>query len=223
MGSGANHGLLAAPLLAEHAPPAVVAADPPRRPVREHQTCLAGLIGQEPVTELRVIAMSVEHGGSQYAGAPVIIRRELNQAVFKRFWLIDDEIAGASFTTLIERLKTATVSDIQKPESAPEKRKNLCPEDTGSNEPLLVVLERAWSNLSTRSAVPPPEIEDEPAPVEPGRRTRVTPQLRADVVRRYQGGEPSRVVAEELRICKATVLKVLRAEGVELKPVGVRY
>jgi len=51
----------------------------------------------------------------------------------------------------------------------------------------------------------------------------MTPQLRADVVRRYQAGEPSRVVAEELGIGKATVLKVLRSEGIQLKPMGARY
>lgn len=51
----------------------------------------------------------------------------------------------------------------------------------------------------------------------------MTPQLRAEVVRRYRAGEPSRIVSEELGLGKATVLKVLRAEGVPLKPVGARY
>ena len=94
--------------------------------------------------------------------------------------------------------------------------------DTGSHEPPLVVLERAWSNLAARSAVPP-DLDDEPASPELRRRTRVTPQLRAEVVRRYQARESSRVVADELGLSKATVLKILRADGVEAKPVGARY
>ena len=87
----------------------------------------------------------------------------------------------------------------------------------------VVVLERAWSNLSVQSAMPPPDQSDKTISAGPGWRTRVTPQLRAEVVRRYQAGESSRIVAEELGIGKATVLKLLRLEGVQLKPVGARY
>lgn len=68
-----------------------------------------------------------------------------------------------------------------------------------------------------------PNSEGEPVPAPPRRRTRVTPPLRAEVVRRYLAGEPSRVVAEELGIGKATVLKALKIEGVAVRPVGVRY
>lgn len=88
---------------------------------------------------------------------------------------------------------------------------------------MFVVLERAWSNLAVRSAVPAPTSDQDPGPAMPRGRTRVTPQLRAEVVRLYQAGAPSRVVAEELGIGKATVLKVLRSEDVTLRPVGVRY
>jgi FixJ family two-component response regulator len=87
----------------------------------------------------------------------------------------------------------------------------------------FVVLERAWSNFAARSAVLLPDSDDQPALTGPRRRTRMTPQLRAEVVRRYQAGEPSRVVAEDLGIAKATVLKLLRSEGVPLKSVGARY
>jgi hypothetical protein len=87
----------------------------------------------------------------------------------------------------------------------------------------FLVLERAWSNLIVRSAVPTPPPDDELPSTDPRRRTRVTPQLRAEIVRRYQAGEPSRLVAEELEIGKATVLKVLKSAGVKLKPTGGHY
>jgi hypothetical protein len=87
----------------------------------------------------------------------------------------------------------------------------------------VVALERAWSNLSARFAVPTSNLDDKATSPQPGRRTRVTSRLRAEVVRRYEAGAPSREVAEELGIGKATVLKVLRTEGVQLKPMGARY
>ena len=46
--------------LAECAPPAVVSTDPPRSPIRHRLANLAGLVGQQPVSELRVIPVGVE-------------------------------------------------------------------------------------------------------------------------------------------------------------------
>ena len=104
-----------------------------------HQALDGSRIQRQQLEETLDRALQLlEHGGSQYAGAPGIIRRELNQAVFERFWLIDDEIASARFTTLFQRLQTTTDTDVDKTSPVPEKRKNLCLEDTGSNEPLLV-------------------------------------------------------------------------------------
>lgn len=51
----------------------------------------------------------------------------------------------------------------------------------------------------------------------------MTITLRADVVRRYAAGQTSQLIAEELHIGKTTVLKILRAVNVEVRPVGVRY
>lgn len=48
-------GLLTAPT-----EPAVGGADPPRSPLRHHLACGDGLIGQEPVAELRIIAVRVK-------------------------------------------------------------------------------------------------------------------------------------------------------------------
>lgn len=47
-------------LLPERAPPAVVAADPPRGSVRHHLACVAGFINEEPIPELRVVAVRIE-------------------------------------------------------------------------------------------------------------------------------------------------------------------
>ena len=50
------------------------------------------------------------------------------------------------------------------------------------------------------------------------RRTRVTPELRTEVVARYQRGKTSREVAEACSLAKSTVLTILKLEGVEVRP-----
>lgn len=55
------------------------------------------------------------------------------------------------------------------------------------------------------------------------RRTRVTARLRAEMIERYQAGETSRMVAEGTGTSKATVLKILREAGVELRPTGAHH
>lgn len=54
-------------------------------------------------------------------------------------------------------------------------------------------------------------------------RSRITRLLRDDVVRLYLSGLTSRAVAEETKIGKTTVLKILKQEGVEVRPLGVHY
>ena len=78
----------------------------------------------------------LEHGGRHYAIAPTAVRRELNQAVFDRFWLIDDEIGDAKFSELFDQLHAP--QDATRDKDALNKRKNRRPEDTGSDEPPLV-------------------------------------------------------------------------------------
>jgi hypothetical protein len=51
----------------------------------------------------------------------------------------------------------------------------------------------------------------------------VTSALRAEVVDRYARGESSAEVAESCGIAKSTVLKILRAEGIEVRQWGRRY
>lgn len=167
----------------------------------------------------------LEHAGENYAAAPGVVRRQLNQAVFERLWLADDDVRGANFAELFARLREGERKPIQ-PAALPksDKRKNLRPQDAGSNEPLLVALERAWSNL-TKFAEPAPDANRDvtaAVPV-PHRRVRVTPALAAEIERRYRAGKTSRAVADGLGISKSTVLKTLRARQVCLRPVGVRY
>ncbi|MET8354137.1 hypothetical protein [Micromonospora sp. NPDC005206] len=60
---------LAAPLaLAEGTPPAIIRADLPRGALSHHLSGGAGLIDQEPVPELRVIAMGVHQGVRAVSG-----------------------------------------------------------------------------------------------------------------------------------------------------------
>jgi hypothetical protein len=59
---GGRPGLLAVPrpLLAEHAPPPVVPADPPHPLATAAQTGPGGLVGQEPMPGLQVVVVGVE-------------------------------------------------------------------------------------------------------------------------------------------------------------------
>jgi DNA invertase Pin-like site-specific DNA recombinase len=54
-------------------------------------------------------------------------------------------------------------------------------------------------------------------------RRRITAQLRADVVAAYESGKTSRQVAEELELGRTTVLKILKAVGVIVRPQGRKY
>jgi hypothetical protein len=70
MGWGARLGSLRGLGFAEHRPPAVVTTDPPHDPVRHVRvTTEADLIGEEPIPELGVIAMRVEHALARYASS----------------------------------------------------------------------------------------------------------------------------------------------------------
>ncbi|MFY2787087.1 helix-turn-helix domain-containing protein [Rhodococcus sp. MALMAid1271] len=57
----------------------------------------------------------------------------------------------------------------------------------------------------------------------PRTRTRLTERLKDRVVELYETGSTSRMVAEEVGIGKATVLKVLREREVTVRPWGGRY
>jgi len=54
-------------------------------------------------------------------------------------------------------------------------------------------------------------------------RRRITDRLRAEVVAAYESGQTSRQVAEELDLGRTTVLKILKAAGVEVRAQGRKY
>lgn len=90
----------------------------------------------------------------------------------------------------------------------------------------VVVLSDLYLNVAR---IPAEQIDVMEAPessryvASPGpRRTRVTADLRAEVMAQYQRGRTSRQVADGLAIAKSTVLQILRSEGVEVRPWGVR-
>ncbi len=57
----------------------------------------------------------------------------------------------------------------------------------------------------------------------PARRRRITASLRADVVEHYMNEMTSRQVAVALGLGRTTVLEVLKAAGVEVRPQGRKY
>ena len=73
--------LLAVPaaLLSERAPPAVVAADPPRRPISHRLSGVASFIGQQPMPEFRVILVSIEQRVGAIRLHPISVRDRLLQ------------------------------------------------------------------------------------------------------------------------------------------------
>ena len=57
----------------------------------------------------------------------------------------------------------------------------------------------------------------------PRQRQRITERLRAEVIEAYEFGQTSREVAETFAIGRATVLKILKAVGVTVRPQGRKY
>jgi hypothetical protein len=46
----------------------------------------------------------LDNAQAQYRSVPSTVRRQMNQAVFTRLWLVEDEIAGADLTAAYRRL-----------------------------------------------------------------------------------------------------------------------
>lgn len=90
---------------------------------------------------------------------------------------------------------------------------------------FLVVLSRFWSNHSSA------EVRDAGSSILRTRfsgqrhnvRIRRTAKINAEVVSRYQGGQSTRTIAAQLGMCKATVLQILKAQDVMIRPVGRHY
>jgi hypothetical protein len=94
-----------------------------------------------------------------------------------------------------------------------------------SCDTTLVALERFWSNTLFA------DVQDD-ATVINGRmrvrspvpqRRRITARLRTDVIEHYERGMSSRRVAASLGLGRTTVLEILKAAGVRIRPQGSQY
>jgi hypothetical protein len=57
----------------------------------------------------------------------------------------------------------------------------------------------------------------------PRQRRQITAALRSAVVEAYESGQTSRQVAEEWELGRTTVLNILKAAGVTVRPQGSKY
>ena len=161
-------------------------------------------------------------------------QRLMIQAVFERLYIVDDEIVGDKLTELFDRLlapnlkasldaETAVIGTPEAPERGkpPEisKSSNLHPRFKGASSSQFspntllthVQDDASVTNQSSRFVSPPLQ------------RRRITARLRATVVEIYASGKTSRQVAEELGLGRTTVLQILKAAGVTVRPQGRKY
>lgn len=85
----------------------------------------------------------------------------------------------------------------------------------------LVALGRFCPNTLVTHAQDGAHLIERPAFVSPPRqRLRITAQLRTAVVEAYESGKTGRQVAGELALGRTTVVKILKAAGVAVRPHG---
>jgi hypothetical protein len=112
------------------------------------------------------------------------------------------------------------LSNIQK--SVPKRHENG-PRRVLRGPFCLVALERVCSNTLLTLAQDDAHVIERPSFASPPRqRPRITAQLRTAVVEAYESGKTSRQVAEEWALGRTTVLKILKAAGVTVRPQGRR-
>jgi hypothetical protein len=90
---------------------------------------------------------------------------------------------------------------------------------------LLVALSRFSPNTLLTCVQDDASVTNRPSRFvsPPLQRRRITARLRAEVVEAYDSGKTSRQVAEELALGRTTVLKILKAAGVTVRPQGRKY
>ena len=93
-----------------------------------------------------------------------------------------------------------------------------------SRDMTLVALSRFSPNTSLTDAQDDAEVTYGSSRFvsPPQQRRRITAQLRSAVAKAYESGQSSRQVAEELMLGRTTVLKILKAAGVTVRPQGRR-
>jgi hypothetical protein len=105
----------------------------------------------------------------------------------------------------------------------------------GSTYARVEIVKQVWSNfvVLSRASLNIARLSTEggAVPGQPSRfsnprrylRSRVTASLARDVTARYQRGESMRAIALALGLGKATVLKILHAAEVPIRPTGRHY
>jgi site-specific DNA recombinase len=83
----------------------------------------------------RVLAL-LDNAHGQYLSASGVVRRQMNQAIFARLWLVEDEIVGADFTPTYRRLLT---DDLATEIAAEEAREQT--ERSRTNDLLMTAVE----------------------------------------------------------------------------------
>ena len=80
----------------------------------------------------------------------------------------------------------------------------------------------ALARLNHNTLKPPSSLFKRPKRL-PIARHRITERDRDRMVELYERGMDSRGVAAELGVAKSTVLRTLKARGVDVRPWGVKY
>ena len=78
----------------------------------------------------------LDNAHGQYLSASRAVRRQMNQAIFARLWLVEDEIVGADFTPTYRRLLT---DDLAAEIAAEEAREQT--ERSRTNDLLMTTVE----------------------------------------------------------------------------------
>lgn len=166
-----------------------------------------------------------------YTRSGIVERRAMNQAVFDRLYIRDDDIIDTQLTELFDRLldpdlkvrldEELTSITVRRGKMATMKKSsNLNPDyqDIGSNSSILVVLAKTLPNTLSIAQVRPHQRRSP----RPGLRSRVTLKMREEVTALYESGLSALDVAERLGVSKSTVLSILKQNGSTIRPRGRR-
>jgi recombinase len=183
--------------------------------------------------------LSVLHNGQQqYLAATDNSRRDLNQAVFDKIYLDDDEITNSQHKAVYHYLLDSNLPAVLEGEAkrqqdtvTPGNTKNLRPMAGGSNVTLLVALtdtlSKQWQPLLELVASLPPDFttRDQVSAVSrlPHRVkfTSLSVAQRAEVARLYAIGVAVPDICARFNITKNTVIRLRKQAGVPQRERGL--
>ena len=183
--------------------------------------------------------LSVLHDGQQqYLAATDNSRRDLNQAVFDKIYLDDDEITNSQHKAVYHYLLDSNLPAVlegeakrQQDTATPDNTKNLRPMAGGSNMTLLVALtdtlSKQWQPLLDLVANLPPDFttrDQGPAVSRLPHRVKFTSlsvAQRAEVARLYAIGVSVPDICARFNITKNTVIRLRKQAGVPQRERGL--